>query len=75
MATKQGPPNRSFRRTTPSGRGGRTSLLGSLNGGEVSHKINREVVLLDHPAVYDRLQEVFLHDWSGRHALETKSAF
>jgi cardiolipin synthase A/B len=41
------------------------SGLGSLNGGEVSHKINREVVLLvDHSVVYDRLLEVFLHDWA-----------
>ena len=41
------------------------SAVGSLNGGEVSHKLNREVVLLvDHPAVYDRLSEVFLHDWA-----------
>jgi phosphatidylserine/phosphatidylglycerophosphate/cardiolipin synthase-like enzyme len=41
------------------------SAVGSLNGGEVSHKINREVLLLvDHPAVYARLLEVFLHDWA-----------
>jgi phosphatidylserine/phosphatidylglycerophosphate/cardiolipin synthase-like enzyme len=40
------------------------SAVGSLNGGEVSHKINREVVLLvDHPAVYARLLEVFWWDW------------
>ena len=46
--------------------GGETwSAVGSLNGGEVSHKINREVVLLvDAPAVYERLLEVFLHDWT-----------
>ena len=46
--------------------GGETwTALGSLNGGEVSHKLNREVVLLvDHPAVYARLSEVFLHDWA-----------
>src|SRR5690606_742600 len=41
------------------------SAVGSLNGGEVSHKVNREIVLLvDSPAVYDRLREVFLHDWT-----------
>ncbi|MCC6457217.1 MAG: hypothetical protein IT328_19840 [Caldilineaceae bacterium] len=41
------------------------SAVGSLNGGEVSHKVNREVVLMvDHPAVYARLPEVFLHDWA-----------
>ena len=35
-----------------------------MNGGEISYKINREVVLVvDHPLVYDRLLEVFLHDW------------
>lgn len=40
------------------------SAVGSLNGGEVSHKLNREVVLMvDHPLAYDRLLEVFLHDW------------
>jgi phosphatidylserine/phosphatidylglycerophosphate/cardiolipin synthase-like enzyme len=41
------------------------SAVGSLNGGEISHKVNREVVLMvDHPLVYDRLLEVFLHDWA-----------
>jgi hypothetical protein len=41
------------------------SALGSLNGGEVSHKLNREVVLIvDHPLIYDRLLEVFQHDWA-----------
>jgi cardiolipin synthase A/B len=46
--------------------GGETwSAVGSLNGGEVSHKLNREVVLLvNHPSVYNRLLEVFLHDWA-----------
>jgi hypothetical protein len=40
------------------------SAVGSLNGGEISHKVNRETVLLvDHPIVYERLLEVFLHDW------------
>jgi hypothetical protein len=45
--------------------GGRSwSAVGSLNGGEVSCKLNREVVLLvDVPAVYDRLHAVFEHDW------------
>ncbi|MCC6454490.1 MAG: lamin tail domain-containing protein [Caldilineaceae bacterium] len=41
------------------------SAVGSLNGGEISHKVNREVVLMvDHPAVYARLLEIFLHDWA-----------
>lgn len=41
------------------------SAVGSLNGGEISHKTNREVVLLtDDPLVYDRLLAVFLHDWA-----------
>jgi cardiolipin synthase A/B len=41
------------------------SAVGSLNGGEVSHKLNREVVLLlDSPTVYDRLHAVFDHDWA-----------
>jgi phosphatidylserine/phosphatidylglycerophosphate/cardiolipin synthase-like enzyme len=46
--------------------GGETwSAVGSLNGGEVSHKLNREVVLLvDSPAAYDRLTEVFAWDWA-----------
>jgi cardiolipin synthase A/B len=38
--------------------------VGSLNGGEVSHKLNREVVVMvDHPATYGRLAEVFGWDW------------
>ena len=41
------------------------SAVGSLNGGEVSHKVNREVVLMvDHLLVYNRLFEVFQHDWA-----------
>lgn len=45
--------------------GERWTALGSLNGGEVSHKINREIMLLvDHPLVYERLVEVFTHDWA-----------
>ena len=41
------------------------TAVGSLNGGEISHKVNREVVLLvDHPLVYERLLGVFLHDWA-----------
>ena len=36
-----------------------------MNGGEISYKVNREVVLMvDQPAIYDRLLEVFLHDWA-----------
>jgi phosphatidylserine/phosphatidylglycerophosphate/cardiolipin synthase-like enzyme len=46
--------------------GGETwTALGSLNGGEISYKINREVVLMiDEPVVYARLLEVFLRDWA-----------
>jgi cardiolipin synthase A/B len=46
--------------------GGETwSAVGSLNGGEVSHKLNREVVLMvDSPAAYERLIEVFAWDWA-----------
>lgn len=46
--------------------GGATwSAVGSLNGGEVSHKLNREVMLLtDQPAIYARLAEVFAWDWA-----------
>jgi phosphatidylserine/phosphatidylglycerophosphate/cardiolipin synthase-like enzyme len=41
------------------------SAVGSLNGGEISYKVNREVVLMvDQPAIYDRLLAVFLHDWA-----------
>ena len=40
------------------------SAVGSLNGGEVSYKMNREVVLMiGHPLIYARLLEVFLHAW------------
>lgn len=40
------------------------SAVGSLNGSEVSHKLNREVVLLtDLVGVYTRLAEVFAWDW------------
>jgi phosphatidylserine/phosphatidylglycerophosphate/cardiolipin synthase-like enzyme len=47
--------------------GGRTwSAVGSLNGGEVSHKLNREVMLVtDAPAVYARLLAVFDWDWAA----------
>ncbi len=42
----------------------RWSAIGSLNGSEASHKINREVVLIvDEPDVYARLLSVFEHDW------------
>jgi phosphatidylserine/phosphatidylglycerophosphate/cardiolipin synthase-like enzyme len=45
--------------------GERWSAVGSLNGGEVSAKLNREVVLLvEQPDVYNRLLEVFQHDWA-----------
>ncbi|MFN8491661.1 MAG: phospholipase D-like domain-containing protein [Caldilineaceae bacterium] len=42
----------------------RWSAVGSLNGGEISYKLNREVVVLtDLAGVYDRLAEVFAWDW------------
>lgn len=42
------------------------SAVGSLNGGEISHKLNREVVVItDVPGVYTRLAEVFAWDWSS----------
>jgi phosphatidylserine/phosphatidylglycerophosphate/cardiolipin synthase-like enzyme len=41
------------------------SAVGSLNGGETSHKLNREVVVLtDLPGVHTRLAEVFAWDWA-----------
>ena len=41
------------------------SVVGSLNGSEVSYKLNREVLLLvDMPAIHTRLREVFWHDWA-----------
>jgi hypothetical protein len=40
------------------------SAVASLNGGEVSYKINREVVLMvNAPAVYAPLVEVVAWDW------------
>lgn len=40
------------------------SAVGSLNGGEFSHKMNREVVMLtDMAGVYTRLAEIFEWDW------------
>lgn len=40
--------------------------VGSLNGGEVSHKLNREVVLLvESPAAYAYLESLFEQDWQG----------
>ena len=40
------------------------SAVGSLNGGEISHKLNREVVVVtDLAAVYARLAAVFAWDW------------
>lgn len=42
----------------------RWSGVGSLNGGEVSHKLNREVmVLTDFVAIHARLRDVFIWDW------------
>jgi len=41
------------------------SAVGSLNGGEISHKLNREVVVMtDIAGVYNRLAEVFAWDWA-----------
>lgn len=41
------------------------SAVGSLNGGEISHKLNREVILAtDLADVYTRLAQVFLWDWN-----------
>jgi len=43
----------------------RWSAVGSLNGGETSHKLNREVmVMTDLAGVYERLKEVFTWDWA-----------
>jgi phosphatidylserine/phosphatidylglycerophosphate/cardiolipin synthase-like enzyme len=40
------------------------SVVGSLNGGEVSHKLNRELLLLtDAGPVHARLVQMFDHDW------------
>lgn len=40
------------------------AAVGSLNGGETSHKLNREVVLLvDQRTIYERLYSVVEHDW------------
>lgn len=44
---------------------GTWTALGNPTGGEVSHKINCEVVLMtDAAAVHARLLEVFEHDWA-----------
>ncbi|MCB0047879.1 MAG: hypothetical protein KDD92_20825 [Caldilineaceae bacterium] len=44
----------------------RWSAVGSLNGSEISHKLNREIILLtDMPAVHLRLEELFWHDWES----------
>jgi cardiolipin synthase A/B len=41
------------------------SVVGSLSGGEISYKLNREVVVLVvNSLVYARLLEGFLHDWA-----------
>lgn len=41
------------------------SAVGSLNGGEISARLNREVVLLvAQPDIYNRLSAVFQHDWA-----------
>lgn len=42
----------------------RWAAVGSLNGGETSHKLNREVVLMvEQREIYERLYSVFEHDW------------
>lgn len=41
------------------------TAVGSLNGGEISHKLNREVLTLtDLPAIHARIAEVFFWDWA-----------
>jgi len=48
-----------------SGRAGRWVVLGSLNGGEVSHKLNRELaVALASATAHAHLSEVFWADWA-----------
>lgn len=43
----------------------RWSAVGSLNGSEISHKLNREVVVLtDASPIHERLVEVFEWDWA-----------
>ena len=43
----------------------RWTAVGSLNGGEVSTKLNREVVLLvDAALIFERARAVFEHDWA-----------
>jgi phosphatidylserine/phosphatidylglycerophosphate/cardiolipin synthase-like enzyme len=43
----------------------RWSAVGSLNGGETSYKLNREVVVMtDLVGVYERLSQVFAWDWA-----------
>jgi cardiolipin synthase A/B len=40
------------------------SGVGSINGSEVSHKLNREVMLMvENPAIHAYLVSVFEHDW------------
>lgn len=48
------------------------SAVGSLNGGEISHKLNREVVVItDIAGIYARLAEVFAWDWTQSSARAT----
>jgi hypothetical protein len=55
---------------------GRTTVnVGSLNGTETSHKLNREVAIQftavttgDGPSAYDYLKSVFAHDWARGYA-------
>lgn len=49
------------------------SAVGSLNGGEISHKLNREVVVItDITAIYSRLAEVFAWDWAQVGTTDTR---
>ena len=42
----------------------RWTVLGSINGGEVSNKLNRELAIaLESKAAYDFLSGVFWDDW------------
>ena len=48
--------------------GGRKIVhAGSLNGGEASHKVNREIALqVESEAAHDYLRAMFEHDWTSR---------
>jgi phosphatidylserine/phosphatidylglycerophosphate/cardiolipin synthase-like enzyme len=47
------------------------SAVGSLNGGEISNKLNREVVLLvENEGIYARIRDVFEADWASMENLD-----